>query len=208
MAYIVHGARGSGSGIVEAACAELGVDYTIVDLDVRANEHRGDAYGKLNPQHKMPTLELGDGEVMTESVAILLTLDERHPDAGLLPPPGSRARAQALRWMLFMATEMYPLMELIDAPERFMAPPPDAKSLHARAVALWLERWRVIEDNISGSPYCVETGFCATDLYITVLSRWDMTEAWRRENLPKVEALTTEVRARPALASVWARHKV
>ena len=33
------------------------------------------------------------------------------------------------------------------------------------------QRWRVVEANLTGSPYCVDTGFSATDLYIAVLSR-------------------------------------
>src|SRR5262245_25386676 len=100
MSYIIWGARGSGSGIVEAACAELGVPYEARDLDARNDEHRGEAYGAVNPHRKLPALEVGD-EVITESVAILVTLDERHPGR-LFPPPGSPERAQALRWMLYL----------------------------------------------------------------------------------------------------------
>jgi hypothetical protein len=39
MKYIIYGAPGSGSGIVEAACAEIGVDYEVRDLDARNGEH-------------------------------------------------------------------------------------------------------------------------------------------------------------------------
>jgi GST-like protein len=206
MTYIIHGARGSGSSIVEAACAEIGAAYELRDLDVRAEEQRGDAYAALNPQRKLPTLEVDGSEVITESVAIVLTLDERHRDAGLLPSPGSRQRAQALRWMLFTATELYPVIEIIDYPERFAASAEGNEAIRERAKEIWHQRWLVVERNLAGSPYCVDSGFSATDIYIAVLSRWDMTEAWRREHLPKVEALTAAVRARPAIAPVWARH--
>ena len=206
MAYIIHGARGSGSSIVEAACAEIGADYEVRDLDVRAEEQRGEAYAALNPQRKLPTLEVGGGEILTESVAILLTLDERHRDAGLMPPPGSRQRAQALRWMLFFATELYPIVEIIDYPERFAPSGEGAEAVRERAKEIWHQRWLVVENNLAGSPYLVESGFSATDLYIAVLSRWDLKETWRRDHLPQVEALTAAVRARPAIAPIWARH--
>jgi GST-like protein len=206
MTYIIHGARGSGSSIVELACAELGVAYEVRDLDVRAEQHHGDAYTALNPQRKLPTLQLDGGEVITESVAILITLDERHREAGLLPPPGSRPRAQALRWMLFMATELYPIVEVIDFPERFAPSAEGHEAMRERAKEIWHQRWLVVERNVAGSPYCVDSGFSATDLYIAVLSRWDMKEAWRREHLPKVEALAAAVRARPAIGAAWARH--
>lgn len=206
MTYILHGARGSGSSIVEMACAEIGADYEVRDLDMRGEEQRGDAYAALNPQRKIPTLEVGGGEVVTESVAILITLDERHREAGLLPAPASRQRAQALRWMLFLATELYPVIEIIDYPERFATSAEGKEPLRERAKEIWRQRWLVVERNLAGSPYCVDGGFSATDLYVAVLSRWDLQEAWRREHLPKVEAVAAAVRGRPSVAPVWARH--
>jgi len=203
MRYIIWGAPGSGSGIVEAACAELGVEYEARDLDARHDEHRGEAYGALNPHRKLPTLEVGD-EVITESVAILLTLDERHPQGRLFPPPGSPERAQALRWMLYLATELYPLVELDDYPERFTGSAEAGTALRERAKAITRERWRTLEARIAG-PYLLASGFSATDLYITKLAVWQ-DEAFRRTELPRVHALTEAVRLRPQLATVWARH--
>ena len=140
MKYIIHGAPGSGSGIVEAACAEIGVEYEVRDLDARNDEHRDAAYEAINPHRKMPTLEVEGGEIITESVAIVLTLDERHREAKLLPPSGSKDRAQALRWMLFLATEMYPLVEMIDYPERFAASAEGAVAIRDRADEILHER--------------------------------------------------------------------
>ncbi|MBW2462009.1 MAG: glutathione S-transferase family protein [Deltaproteobacteria bacterium] len=205
MTYVIHGAPGSGSGIVEAACAEIGVPYEARDLDARNGEHRRDAYRSINPHRKMPTLELPGGEIITESVAILLTLDERHPDGGLLPPAGSKERAQALRWMLFLATELYPMVEIVDYPERFAPSEDGVAAVRERAEAIMRQRWLILEANLAGSPYCIASGFSATDLYITKFSVW-LDAAWRRAHLPKVEALTAAVRARPALVAVWARH--
>lgn len=205
MKYVIYGAPGSGSGIVEAACAHIGVDYEARDLDARNDQHRGSEYSALNPHRKMPTLETDGGEIITESVAILLTLDERHPEAALLPRPGSEDRAQALRWMLFLATELYPLVELIDYPDRFAGGESCSRALRGRAEEMWRDRWRVLDANVAGSPYCVASGFSATDLYITKLSAW-LDDGWRRECLPKTDAITTAVRAHPSLAGVWARH--
>ncbi len=201
MRYVLWGAPGSGCGIIEAALAELGVDADVRDLDARNDEHRGAAYAAKNPHRKMPTLEIG-GEILTESVAILLTLDERH--GGLFPPPGSAERAQALRWMCYLATEIYPLVEWVDYPERFTDTPDAAATLRARAESTTKDRWRTVEDHVAG-PYLLPSGFCATDLYVTKLVVWQ-DEAFRRAELPKLHALTEAVRARPRLAKVWARH--
>ncbi len=208
---ILYGARGTGSSIVEAACAELGIAIELCDLDARALEHRGDAHAARNPHRKMPAIELDGGEILTETVAILLTLDERHPARTLLPPAGSRARAQALRWMLFMATELYPIVEIIDFPQRF-APGAEAtddaakhRDVAERAKEMWRERWRVIDSQIVG-PFLLGSDFCATDIYVAALCHWDLEDAWRREHLPRVVELAAAVRARPAIGPVWDRH--
>jgi len=213
MGYVLYGARGSGSGIVEAAVAELGVGVELRDLDFRAGEQRGEAYTAINPQRKVPALVVeGGDEVLTESVAIVLTLDEWHPDGGLLPPPGSGARARALRWMVFCAAELYPVVEILDFPERFVSgagtedAAGSAAAVRGAAVGLWKTRWQVLEDGLAGSPYALTEGFSALDLIITVMSRWDPTPEWRAADLPKVGRIVAAVRRRPQLAAVWARH--
>ena len=80
MSYTLYGCRRSGSFAVELALAELGVDYTLEEVDLETEAQRGAAYAKVNPQRKLPALLTPAGETLTESVAILLTLDERHRD--------------------------------------------------------------------------------------------------------------------------------
>ncbi|MBZ9770985.1 glutathione S-transferase family protein [Mesorhizobium sp. CO1-1-8] len=207
MTYAIYGARGSGSGIIEAVCAELGVDYEARYLDVRAGENQEEAYRKLHPLGKLPTLVFPDGEVVTDTVAIILTLDERHPQSSLLPPAASKARARALRWLLFCATELYPLIEIVDFPERFAGSDECKDVVRTRAGAIWRNRWQPVEDAVAGSPYLLSEGFCATDVYIAILCHWDMDPDWRQKNLARVEALSEAVRNRPALVPVFERHK-
>ncbi|MEC7657848.1 MAG: glutathione S-transferase family protein, partial [Pseudomonadota bacterium] len=138
--------------------------------------------------------------------AILLTLDARHPDAGLLPQDQA-ARAQALRWLLFVATEIYPMVEINDYPERFAPTPNVAPGVREVARARWRVRWQIVEAEIAGDPYLLSSGFCLTNLYFAVVSRWALQDEWRPCNLPKVEVLTVAVKKCPASAPVWARHR-
>lgn len=72
----------------------LGYDYVAVDL--RKNEHQGAPFRALNPQGLVPTLVDGD-QVLTQSVAIIEWLEERHPTPALLPTNvNDRARVRAL----------------------------------------------------------------------------------------------------------------
>ena len=154
----------------------------------------------------MPALVIDGDQLLTESVAILLTLEERHPEAGLLPPKGTASRAHALRWLLFAATEIYPIVEINDYPERFATDPAETDAMRERAREIWRTRWLVVEEHASGDPYFASDGFSLTDIYLAVVSRWAQQNAWRPAHVPKVERLTEAVAARPAIAPVWARH--
>ena len=151
MTYLLYGARGSGSCTVECAGRDRG-GREVRKLSLRNDEQRGKRLrgGQSAAQdpgrHRL-------GPVLTESVAILLTLDERHPEAGLLPPKGSVERAQALRWLLFAATEIYPVVEINDYPERFATDPAETDAMRERAREIWRTRWLVVEEHASGDPY-------------------------------------------------------
>ena len=96
MRYTLWGEPNSGSFMVEAALAEAKQPVELVDLDLTKDEHRAADYLEVSPLGKVPALRFPDGNVMTESAAILLALDEAHPDAGLMPPsgePGAPRRA-------------------------------------------------------------------------------------------------------------------
>ena len=204
--YLLHGSRGSGSCAVECVLAEIGVDYELRELSLRNDAQRSAEYAAVNPHCKVPSLVIDDGPVLTESVAILLTLDDRHPEAGLVPAKGTPARAQALRWLLFAATEIYPIVEINDYPERFATDPDRVDAMRERARAIWRERWLIVETNVAGDPYLSTDGFSLTDIYLAIVSRWAQQDEWRPAYLPKVERLTAAVAVRPAIAPVWARH--
>ena len=206
MTYLLYGARGSGSCAIECALAEIGADCEVRKLSLRNDEQRGAEYEAVNPQRKVPALVIDGDQLLTESVAILLTLEERHPEACLLPPKGTVGRANALRWLLFAATEIYPIVEINDYPERFAPDSAGVEAMRERAREIWRTRWLLVEENISGEPYLSGDGFSLTDIYLAVVSRWAQQNAWRPTHVPKVERLTEAVAARPAIAPVWARH--
>lgn len=207
MPYTLYGSRRSGSCIVELALAETRAPYDVQDVDLRLDQQRDATYAAVNPQRKLPALTMPNGETLTESVAILLTLDRLHPDAKLMPPPQSGAYGQALRWLMFVATEIYPIVEINDYPERFVADPAgDAKAMRENARRIWRDLWLIVEEHVAGAPFLLSGRFCLSDLYIAVVSRWAQQDDWRPGNIPKVEALTQAVAGREACAPVWERH--
>ena len=206
MAYTIYGAKGSSNFTVEAALAEAGAEYDFVNVSLGDNEQLSDSFAAINPTRKIPALKLPTGEIVTESAAILLTLADRNPKAGLLPPQGSAARAMAYRWIAFLASEIYPIVEIEDYPERFTPDESLAPKVRDIARERLRDRFLILERAIAGDPWILPSGFNIADIYAANLTRWSVGKEWRAKHCPKIEKLAAGVAARPKIAPVWARH--
>jgi maleylacetoacetate isomerase len=103
--------RSSTSYRVRIALNLKGIAYEAVSVDLVGGAQRHPDYAALNPGQGVPTLVLGDGTALTQSMAILDWLEETHPAPALLPPdPLSRAQVRAAA--LGIATDVHPVNNL------------------------------------------------------------------------------------------------
>ena len=208
MTYAIFGAKGSGAFSAEAVLAEAGAPYDFHEISLEKSEQRTPEFLAINPSGKVPALRLPEGEVITESAAILLTIADHFPNARLLPPQASAARAQAYRWLAFMAGEVYPMIELADYPDRFAPAGEWSDALRLKAQMRIQERLLIVERFIAGSWF-LASGFSILDIYASMFTRWrgSIGREWIAEGpVPKLEAISKAVAARGAIAPVWARH--
>lgn len=199
--YKLYGSLGSGSAAVEAALAETGVDYQVIATNTKEQAHLTDAYRAVNPRQQVPALELPDGSVMTEGSAMLLHLADAHPHTGLAPAPGSSARAQHDRWLIFMAVNIYEGELRHFYPERYSDRP---VSVVEKALIYVERHYAILEEAIKG-PYFFGDNLTMLDIYIWNMATWT-DPARLAERTPKVHALMTTVRNRPLIAPIDAAH--
>jgi maleylpyruvate isomerase len=78
---------------------------------LRKGEQTAPDYLALNPQGLVPTLEDGEGGILTQSLAIIEWLDETHPTPPLLPLDAMQ-RAKARAFALAIACDVHPVQNL------------------------------------------------------------------------------------------------
>ena len=101
----------SASYRVRIAMALKNLQYTSIIKNLRSGEHRLSEFLQINVQGFVPALQMDDGVVLTQSVAIIEYLDEQYPDPPLLPAqPLARARVRALTQAI--ASDIHPLNNL------------------------------------------------------------------------------------------------
>jgi len=84
--------RSSASVRLRVALNLKGLSYDYAAYRLRKNEHRQAEFLARNPQGLVPALELADGSVLTQSLAIMEYLDETHPQPPLLGSKRPRTR--------------------------------------------------------------------------------------------------------------------
>lgn len=202
----LYGRPGWGSAIVEAQLDWYGVDYEAEYIgSLFKSAGARDRLSQKNPIAQVPTLEMDDGSIMTESAAITLLLAEMTGDDSLVPSPASPERAAFLRWLIFIVANVYPTYTYGDEPARFVVEK-DAQEGYERAVRAWGERmYSVLEDHGS-QPWFLGERFSAIDIYLCVMSTWEPGRKWFEEHAPKLYAIATAAEQVDKLKETWKRN--
>jgi maleylacetoacetate isomerase len=136
---------------------ELKYEYKAIHLVKNGGEQHAPEYKKLNPQEMVPAL--ADGKtVLTQSLAIIEYLDEKHPEPALLPGKADQ-RAYARQIAQVCASDMHPLDTL-----RVLNYISGEFSVSQAQRAQWQKKWLIdglaaLEKIIESSPH--RTGdFC------------------------------------------------
>lgn len=138
------------------ALEEVGADYELVTMT--PEEGRSAQHRVRHPLGRVPVLEDEQGP-MFESTALVFHVAELHPEAGLLPPPGTHERAVVQGWSIFAMTEL-------EAPAIESARQRDANpEASAKAAARCAEAVAVLDARLSGTPpYLVGSRFTVADI--------------------------------------------
>jgi len=174
---------------------ESGLPYGIVAVDTRKGEQHSDVYKAINPNAKVPAI-VDDGVVLFDSNAIVLYLAEK--SGQFLPPATAQGRADALSWLMFIASGIGPYSGQAVHFNRY-APEKIAYAIERYDFEAW-RHWNIVNDRLARQRYMVGDQYTFVDMAL-----W----GWARvvgavlgdgalDKLPHVKRLADEINARPA----------
>ena len=203
--YQLYGYQNSGAAAIEAALVLCKVAFRFIDVESSAEAAL--ELSQLNPLKQIPTLRLPDGSILTESAAILIHLGLAFPASKLLP--GNPVdRDQAIRGMVYIVTNAYAAIGVIDYPERWLANADEAsrQNLIAGSRARLHRSWEVFADEFSAELYLDDDTPGALDVLAAVISRWAGSREHLRRTRPGFFAWLERIDRHPTLAPVFERH--
>jgi glutathione S-transferase len=92
---LYHDPRAPNPRRVRIFLAEKGVAYDTIEVSIAAAEHQKPEFRKKNPLALLPVLELADGKILRESMAICRYIEELYPEPNLFgADPWERAQIE------------------------------------------------------------------------------------------------------------------
>lgn len=154
----------SRSSVTFALLEELGVEYDLHVLNLKAGTQRDPEYLAINPMGKVPAIRHGDA-LVTEQPAVMMYLADLYPEAGLAPALGDPLRGPYLRWMVFYGSCFEPAIA-----DRSMErePGPRMSSPYGDFDSVLM----VVTDQLERGPYLLGEKFSAADVLWGSAFRW------------------------------------
>lgn len=192
------------------ALEESGLPYTAVAINIRTQANRSPAFLAKNPSGTVPALEI-DGAILTESQAILTYVADLVPERGLLPRPGTLARARAHEWMNLISSSLHVSFRAIFRPQAYAgSSEAGSRAVHEQGLAKLADTIGIVESRLSTSAYAMGDCFSVVDAYLFVFYLWSFDERLSRPAppRPRYKALAERVWQRESARTVVARERL
>ena len=202
MTYKLYNRDGSGGFVVEAALTLVEAPFELVRLDSRPGNPLPESFREINPWGQVPVLILPRRHFHDRDGGDLDPSRRLSPREKLAPPPGTSAHGVFMRWMVFLATNIYEAEIRVGYPERFTTDPASAPAISEAATARMTAGLRLIEDNLEPGAFLLGEAMTLVDVYLAMLLAWHGAG----HGLPLCESLTHRVAAHPTVAPIWQRN--
>jgi glutathione S-transferase len=158
-------APGTCARVSAIALEEAGLEFKTQLIRFMKGEHKSPDYKKINPKGKVPSLVI-DGEVLTENVAIITYLNQRFPEAKLMPEASDLfARTKQLADLSFCSSMLHPIVTRIRMPQ-FFANEDAAKHVWEKGCEAMSEYFKLIDERLSKGPWWCGENWSVIDAYL------------------------------------------
>ena len=202
--YTLYGIDESGSCMIEIALQRCAAPWRRIDASSWEDGEGSDALARINPLKQIPTLVTPDGQVLTESAAILIHLGLEFPASELL----AGNRAQILRGLVYIAANCYSAVGIIDYPQRWLGHVDDAAQAQlVSGTRRYLHQaWVVFAEQFADQLFAPGNVPNALGIMAAAVSRWDAAREVLNNLAPGFAQTLARVDADPVVAPVFARH--
>lgn len=141
------------------------IDHLIIPVNLLKKEHQSADYLGKQPQGLVPCLEINDGQILTQSGAILNYLDSLYSESRLIPPDPFQA-TKIRSFVDIIACDIHPLCNL-----RVLNYLTEDFEVNAQQKLIWYHHWircgfSALERSLKPTTYCFGEDISLADVYL------------------------------------------
>ncbi|MCC7516399.1 MAG: glutathione transferase GstA [Pseudomonadales bacterium] len=154
---------GACSRVANIILHETQTPIDLVKVDLRSHKvvATGEDFYAINPKGYVPALQLDDGSLLTENIAVLEYLGDK---TGMLAKTGDMKRYRTLEWVVFISTEIHKTFGPLFNP----ALPEPARAMFIEKLQA---RFKSMDEHLAAHEY-LEEQFGLPDAYLFVVCGW------------------------------------
>ena len=162
---LYHDLRAPNPRRVRIFLAEKGVAYDTIEVSIAQQAHQTPEFKKKNPIALLPVLELADGRILRESMAICRYVEEQYPEPNLFGADAWQ-RAQIEQWNRHAELELlFPISQVFRNTHKFwvgkIRQAPDFGEVMREHVA---QRFDWLDSDLGTRPYIAGERFTVADI--------------------------------------------
>lgn len=167
-------------------------------VDLLKGEMRSEAFLAINPNGKIPVVELEEGGTLWESNAILNFLAE----GTALLPSEPRLRTQVLQWQFFEQYSHEPYVATARMIQHFQGRPAEREAEYQDCLVGGYKAFKVMEQQLKRTPFLVAEHFSIADIALYAYSHLAGEAGFDLTDYPAVQAWLTRVASQPGYVAM------
>lgn len=173
------------------ALLEAGLPFTTQKVDTKTKllDGGGDFWA-INSKGYVPTLELDNGQVLTEGPAIVQYIADQNPESGLAPKAGTMERYRLQEWLNFITSEIHKGFSPLFDPTLT----PEVKQVFKDKLG---KRFDWLTTQLTGKQYLLGETFTVADGYLFTVLNWCQWVGIDLAKWPMLKDYQARVSARP-----------
>lgn len=169
--FQLHYFPGNASFAPHLLLAETQADYELKLVDRKTNAQRSEAYLRLNPAGRIPTLVHGD-LVLFESPAICIYICEADPASRFMPPIGHAKRPLFFQWLTYLNNTLQAEFMVWRYPERHTTDANGAEAVKAAQDQRLVGILALLDDALGNKTFMLGDDISACDHFLFMLALW------------------------------------
>jgi glutathione S-transferase len=173
---------------------EAGIKFEATGLDRKNRVFAdGQPIEKVNSKGYVPVLQLDDGQLLTENIAVLLCVADLNPAAKLAPGAGtSMERYRQIEWLAFINSEIHKSFGPLFQPD-------SGDELKKWAIGNLSKRFGWLNTSLGSKKFVAAENFTAADAYLFTVLNWTGYVKVDLAQWPNIKRYYTELATRASV---------